>query len=216
MAAKPTVSERRPAINRRAARSRPSWSVPKRCPPDSGGAKRLRMSIWSWSKGMSQGPTMVASTRTRIATMPNIARRCRLKRSQGRWRAPFRGPRRAAPAASATVSVRRASLMSAGCADRRGRSRIGQEIAEEHEHRREHQDTHHHRIVAIAERIEEQTAHARPGEDRLGDQRAAEQGRQFEAGQRDHRQQRIAKRVPQEHHASAAIPWRARCGYSPA
>ena len=45
MAAKAIAIEIRPAIRRRARRSRPSWSVPRRCPPVSGPAKRLRMSI---------------------------------------------------------------------------------------------------------------------------------------------------------------------------
>jgi hypothetical protein len=45
IAEKPTASEMRPAISRRARMSRPSGSVPRTCGPEKGGAKRWRMSM---------------------------------------------------------------------------------------------------------------------------------------------------------------------------
>ena len=52
---------------------------------------------------------------------------------------------------------------------------VGEEIAEHDHERADHQDRHEDRIVARAESIDEEQAHAGPAEHRLRHQRAADQ-----------------------------------------
>src|SRR3954466_8547984 len=171
MAAKPTLSEMRPAVSRRAARSRPSWSVPRTCRPVSGGAKRLRMSMCSSSKGISDGPTAEARIRRAIASSPKTASRCRQKRLRARL------PMGAVDEGNATASCIGSIQPDARIGHRA--KQVRQEIADKHQQGGKHQDAHHHRIVAITQGIEEEAAHAGPGEDGLSDQSTAQERRQL-------------------------------------
>src|SRR3954452_16635405 len=154
IAVKPTLSEMRPAVSRRAARSRPSWSVPRTCRPVSGGAKRLRMSMCSSSKGISDGPTAEARIRRAIASRPKTASRCRPKRLRARL--PMGAGDAGSAAASCIVLIQPDARIDDGA------KQVRQEVADKHEQGGKHQDAHHHRIVAVAQGTEEQAAHARP------------------------------------------------------
>src|ERR1035437_8193213 len=52
---------------------------------------------------------------------------------------------------------------------------VGKQVGHDHEGRSDQKDTHQHRIVRVAERFDQLSAHTRPGEDRLRHDRAAEQ-----------------------------------------
>src|SRR5437016_5382856 len=56
-----------------------------------------------------------------------------------------------------------------------GVEEIRREIPQDHEDPGEDQDAHEHRIVPIAQRVDEEPPHPRPAEDRLRHQRAPEQ-----------------------------------------
>jgi hypothetical protein len=50
-------------------------------------------------------------------------------------------------------------------------------------------------VVALEQRIEREAADAGPGEDGLGEHRAAEQGAELDPDDREHRDERVAQRV---------------------
>src|SRR5215475_8179787 len=66
-------------------------------------------------------------------------------------------------------------------------------------HRVRHHESGHQWIVASVERRDQQTAAARPGENRLDDDRAAEQRAEFEADDGDDRDQRVAGHMAPDH-----------------
>ena len=134
---------------------------------------------------------------------------------------PRRPPRRARPslAPSAAPVQRIASLHAdvgprhvsrAGCAGRPPRSvRSATRLPGEHEHRHQHEGRHEHWVVARGERLDEQPAHAGPGEHGLGDHCPADQAPTLQAEERDERQQGVAQAMAQ-HHAGLAEPLGAR------
>ncbi len=101
MAEMPISSEVCPATKRRAARSRPSGSVPKICAPVKGGANRARMSIVRSLKGKRRGPMMQASASSRITPTPLTARRF----LKNRWALRFRHQERDVLTGIAETSV---------------------------------------------------------------------------------------------------------------
>ena len=58
-----------------------------------------------------------------------------------------------------------------------GIKQVRGEIADKHENGGDHEDSHHHRVIAVANGIEEQPSHPGPGENGFGHQRAPEQRR---------------------------------------
>src|ERR1035437_10954153 len=46
---------------------------------------------------------------------------------------------------------------------------VGEQVAEDHQERDQHHVAHQHGVVELTQRVVEQPSHARPGEDRLGD-----------------------------------------------
>src|SRR3989441_2702508 len=67
---------------------------------------------------------------------------------------------------------------------------------DEHERGREEKDRRlHHRVVAVVDRLNRQAADARPGEDRLGDDRAAEQRAKLDPDDGHDRDRGVLERV---------------------
>ena len=96
--------------------------------------------------------------------------------------------------------------------------RIGEVDQEGDEDHRGDQQHHHaldHDQVALADRLEHQPPEAGQEEHVLDDDGAGEQERELQPDDGQHRDQRVAQRVPPQRLAAASGPWRGRCGCSP-
>src|SRR5262249_14368542 len=156
------------------------------------------------------GAKIAASARTSMKIAEATASLCRRNRSQvvaARER-DGRSQTSSGGAAGRTVSVERwltrrpASLWRSGIPNARiddGVAHVGEQVAQEDQRRGDEAQAHQDRVVALADGGEAEPAHARPGEDRLDDHRAAEEPGQAQADDRDQRDQRVAERVAVDH-----------------
>src|SRR6476620_5279560 len=177
----------------RESRSRPSRSVPSRCsrlPPSThaGGVKRARRD-WAVGSGSERsGATRAATTNSAIIASENSG---------------SRRPRRStAIGSTASRSGRARTPGSAGMADARVDQRV-QAVDAEGDHRHDDRGGETHRLdqrkVARADPLVGETAEAGPREDGLDHDGGGDQDREVDAGERDHRDQRVLERVQPDH-----------------
>src|SRR6266545_1963595 len=159
--------------------SRPSSSVPSMWATPGGSSLPSRLTRYG-SSGASQGANSALSTSRPMTMRPATAER--LRRSWRHARCAF------------LVAGRASSAIADAWVDR-AVQQIDGEVDQRDDHGREQHDALHERIVALVDRLDEQPADAWPGEDGLGDDRAAEQRADLEANHRHHRDQSIGQRV---------------------
>src|SRR5262245_7794235 len=172
--AKATKSETREPWITRLKISRPRLSVPSKCAePSAWGGRIIAVSsclLGSW--GASAGPKMPTRTNDKTITPPVNA----LTWSRGNRRASV-------PICRSVADSRVNDCIKAIDNQVDGDERSG--VGKDH--------TGDQRIVARIERGDEQAAAARPGEDGFDDDRAAQQGAQFQSDHGNHRDQRVAR-----------------------
>ena len=81
---------------------------------------------------------------------------------------------------------------------------VGEQLPDQGQHAKHQRQTHHRRIVAFTDALEEEPPHTGPGKDLLDDHGAADQPGQGEPQQRDQRNERVAKGMAE--HAARAGP----------
>src|SRR5215212_7429989 len=179
--------------------SRPSESVPSRCPAVPGGANVAAKSVWSGAYGASTGANTATRTATTRTTRPVSASGARSSRRSTRLRrgalTPVGG--RSATAAS-TVVMLAPSRRFSGDADAWVDDRVEQvhEQVDDDVRRRRHQhDSLDHRVVALEDRVDRQLAEAGQTEDPFGDDGAGDQRAELQADDRDDDDQAVAQGV---------------------
>ena len=158
------------------------------------------------SRPSSSRPNGCATARPRQPQRQILRRRIerRQRRPDQRRQRRDDDDARAEPADASCADLRAVSrtITHSGSADRGGRRPVDQQV-HRHVGDRDQQDAAlHQRVVAEADRLNQQPADARPREDRLGDDRAGQHGAELQAEDRDDRDQAVAERVP-EHGARA-------------
>src|SRR5580765_3536116 len=118
------------------------------------------------------------------------------------------GPRSAATMATRTMAA--PTLLIANPRIDQAVQKIGEQVHPDVRHGDEQDASLHERIVAKADRLNQQAADARPREDRLGDDRASEHGAELQSNQRNHGNEAVSKRVPDDC-AQPRRSTRARC-----
>src|SRR5687767_11610993 len=167
--AAPTTNETRAPYSRRVSTSRPSASRPSGWAP-SGGRSRSSSVVASGSPGATNGAARPAR---HIASSTSA-------------------PARAVNRPRALRRIAEPRVEHAMDQVRRG---VGEEIGERD---REHAALDQ-RVVARVDGLHDEAAEPGPGEDGLGDDGARQEPTGLEAGDRDHRRQRVAERVDGEH-----------------
>src|SRR2546425_498043 len=189
-AVKPTMIETRAPNMSRERTSRPRWSVPRRwsaVPPacHAGGRNRSPSTPTSGLWGARTLAKIAISTDVRMITHgmsgnPSVRKAARR------------------PARFRVADTGRLCAALPFISDPRVDDRIedvNQEIGD-HDHGAAHQDVRlNDGEVAEGDALEEQTADARPGEDRLHDDRRVDHDHEIDPGQRDDRNQRVLERV---------------------
>src|SRR5579883_266237 len=140
--------------------------------------------------GASQGAPAEPMASKPITIKPKAASRCRSSRRRAPKRCAGLG-RMISAAGTSTIAELDPRI------DQRDGD-VGEEIAEDYDEGADHQDRHEDRIIAHAERVDEEQAHAGPAEDGLRNQGAADQQRQLQAGERDQRRKAGAQRMIQQ------------------
>src|SRR5512135_720500 len=182
--------------------SRPWSSVPSGndgSPPSihAGGFSEFDRSSWARSKGLcgaTQGANIAAPTQAANTTAATIA--------QGEWRKLH--------ATSLSQESRRAALMRppmsvprrTGTTDAQpwidGVIEQIDDQVDDHENQGDQAQVRgHHRDVGVTHRLDEQQPHPRPLEHLLGDDRERDDRAELQAGDRDHRHQRVLERMPE-------------------
>src|SRR5258706_15571879 len=145
----PTSSETRPPSSVRTSRSRPSSSVPNQWAFCSVGARLIAdQSLSVGSCDSSSGPTKHASAISTRSTRLTSAARCCTKRAKAFASGP-RG-RDGAGASAGTPDIEEERFMES-VPDTRIEPRVGevdQQIDQHGDHRRQHNETQHERVVA--------------------------------------------------------------------
>src|SRR5579859_555075 len=174
--ARPTTRDTRPPQRSRLKRSRPRSSVPSRCPGAAIGARRMAASTASGSHGARMGARIDTTAIKPTTTTPPIAPASLNSRSPAParrrgWRLTDTRPLELA-VANAWVEV--------------GVQQVHYEV-DRHEARRHHQGRAlHQRHIAQRDAPIQLEADAGPREDRLSDDRAAEQRAHLQAHYRQH------------------------------
>ena len=81
---------------------------------------------------------------------------------------------------------------------------------------RHHQVGDDHRPIEAVDRVDQQLAHAGPGEHRLGDDREGDHRAEFEPDHGDDRHQDVLQHMHADDAGRPTVPWRGRSGRSPA
>src|SRR5262245_17817900 len=169
---RPTRNEIRAPASTRARMSRPSSSSPKRCDPL--GPSNLSASSWpAGSYGVSSGPATAA---TAVIAMMD---------------APIQSSVRCGRLARAPSFIPNPRIEETVC-------EIDEQVHRHIGDRDQQNAALNGRIVARADRLNEQAAHARPRKNRLGDDRAREHGAKLKTEHRDDRNQAVAKGMFQD------------------
>ena len=125
-----------------------------------------------------------------------LARRCRARRRRRASRRRRRAPRARRPRRCAPPSDERAHQRAPQPRVDRGIGEVDEEGDEDHREDQQHHHALDHDQVALADRLEHQPAEAGQEEDVLDDDRAGEQEGELQPDDGQHRDQRVAERVP--------------------
>ena len=128
----------------------------------------------SWSAIGSYGATSGASTASSDEERARRRRRRRRSRLRRNF-APARGSRGRGAAVPASVGRRSRHRRAPQPRVDQDVEDVGEQVHEDEADRRAQHDALHHRVVAVEDRIDDQLAEARDGEDLLGQHRAGEQ-----------------------------------------
>src|SRR5579859_4056616 len=172
--------------------SRPRSSVPNQCPGDG---------PWSRSRITTAIGSVLASTGASAAIAKRRAKSVRPAMALGEdAKRPARTSHRRC---TREVAGRRGTL---GVADTRIEPRIQHihdEVAREVGDRDEQHGPLDHREVAHEDRLHRELPETRPAEDRLDDERAAEEAAELQPDERDDRDERVLEGVADDHGALA-------------
>src|ERR1700687_955023 len=172
--------------------SRPRLSVPSRWPCWPGARKTSMRWLCPGLNGKTMGPRIAATAEIDVTASPTTALRCvatRRPAADGRTLAAISGARAGAPSAS--------GVMNAGvdiCIKQVNEQVDDDECGAEHQH-----EALHDGVGAEKDRVDEEPANSRPGEDRLRHHGAAQQRAELQSDHRHDRKQCIAERVAKDH-----------------
>src|SRR5579863_6926440 len=125
-----------------------------------------------------------------------------------RWVRVRSGPDALSGAAISLISIRPAIEVNAQARVHGHVDEIDDEVDDHEQRRDQHEIGGHDRNVDVLDRLQEELAHARPGEHRFGDDGEGDDRAELEADNGDHRDQGILERVAE------MVGARERSGYS--
>src|SRR6185295_16700128 len=192
IATMPTASDMRPPYSMRANRSWPRSSVPigwRQDGPFSLAVKSMSLI----ATGQINGPNRTRKAISPSTTRPAIASLWRRNRRQASAHGELLRARStggsAMPSAVGDAGVEPAI------------EDVGEQVEEDYQAGKHERHRHDYRRVVGEDRGDEQRADARHAEDLLGDDGAAENRRQLQPDQRDHRDHGVPHHVLHDHHA---------------
>src|SRR5262249_50532416 len=153
------------------------------------------MSTVSGSYGAMNGAKTAVAMMSKSTPAAPTPQRSRARRRHVARRAVFPSGRAAATSVS---SIRVGVLIaSSGGADPRidkADDQVDEQVHPDDEQRQEHHGALDHREVLVTDRLDRERGHARPREDRLGDDGAAQELAELQAQHGDHGNARVAER----------------------
>src|SRR5262245_16332491 len=168
--------------------SRPRWSVPSQwsaLTPASVAAASVAIGSCVCKTSAKIAVSSIRSISTPPAAPSGFFR---AKRASAVQRPP-----RARGRAGAAISTPLTAIAHARIED--AVEHVDQQIAQDHDHRDEHHEVLHDRIVAPEYRLDQEPRDPRQIEDGLGDHEAADQKRELDADDRDDREHRVPGRM---------------------
>src|SRR5579859_384978 len=195
------ISETRPPEMISLSMSMPPSSQPSQCFADGGANTAQVRAVVEY--GAMTGAASASTTKNTMMNRPSEA----AFRSSTAWRISPPRLLETWPARPASVAMALTAYLPLACVNNQARSladprveleigQVGEQVQHHDGHGKHQEPALQHRVVALVDRLPERLADARPGEDVLDQDRAADDPADRERDQRRDRQQRVPHYVP--------------------